>query len=149
MLEERNLGTLTVSALGLGCMGMSWSYSPVPNRDDMVALLRAAVERGHAVGPVGVEDLDPAVHRTPNSVDREGRQQFDSASLDMGLESLVQGAALRQSVGARPRQMPASNRSSETPRGRWCRVRRLAGHIEIDPGRERVEADAAAEQHRH
>jgi aryl-alcohol dehydrogenase-like predicted oxidoreductase len=32
--------------MGLGCMGMSWSYSPVPDRNDMLSLLRAAVERG-------------------------------------------------------------------------------------------------------
>ena len=35
-----------MSAIGLGCMGMSWSYSPIPDRHDMLSLLRAAVERG-------------------------------------------------------------------------------------------------------
>ena len=35
-----------MSAIGLGCMGMSWSYSPVPDRNAMLALLRAAVDRG-------------------------------------------------------------------------------------------------------
>ena len=46
--EKRILGKsgLEVSALGLGCMGMSWSYSPIPGRDAMISLLRAAVERG-------------------------------------------------------------------------------------------------------
>ena len=46
--EKRILGKsgLEVSALGLGCMGMSWSYSPIPDRDAMISLLRAAVERG-------------------------------------------------------------------------------------------------------
>jgi len=39
-------GGLEVSALGLGCMGMSWSYSPVPDRTAMISLLRAAVDRG-------------------------------------------------------------------------------------------------------
>jgi aryl-alcohol dehydrogenase-like predicted oxidoreductase len=37
---------LEVSAMGLGCMGMSWSYSPIPDRNAMLALLRAAVDRG-------------------------------------------------------------------------------------------------------
>jgi aryl-alcohol dehydrogenase-like predicted oxidoreductase len=39
-------GALAVSAVGLGCMGMSQSYPPFPERKDMIALLRAAVERG-------------------------------------------------------------------------------------------------------
>jgi len=65
-MKTRRLGRsgLEVSALGLGCMGMSWSYSPVPNRDDMVALLRAAVERGltffdtaEVYGPLKNEEL--------------------------------------------------------------------------------------------
>ncbi len=47
-MKTRMLGQsgLDVSAIGLGCMGMSWSYSPVPDRHDMLSLLRAAVERG-------------------------------------------------------------------------------------------------------
>ena len=34
-----------MSALGLGCMGMSWSYGPPKDREEMIALLRAAVDR--------------------------------------------------------------------------------------------------------
>src|SRR4051794_26983888 len=47
-METRTLGRagLQVSALGLGCMGMSFSYGPPKDRREMVALLRAAVERG-------------------------------------------------------------------------------------------------------
>jgi aryl-alcohol dehydrogenase-like predicted oxidoreductase len=47
-MHERSLGTrgLEVSAVGLGCMGMSQSYGPSPDRPEMIALLRAAVERG-------------------------------------------------------------------------------------------------------
>ncbi|MEP6851659.1 MAG: aldo/keto reductase, partial [bacterium] len=37
---------LEVSAIGLGCMGMSHGYGPAGNRQEMVALLGAAVERG-------------------------------------------------------------------------------------------------------
>src|SRR5271156_3172635 len=37
---------LEVSALGLGCMGMSFSYGPPKDKQDMTAVLRAAVERG-------------------------------------------------------------------------------------------------------
>src|SRR5689334_25278847 len=47
-MQTRTLGTngLEVSALGLGCMGMSQSFGPRPPRDEMISFLRAAVERG-------------------------------------------------------------------------------------------------------
>ena len=47
-MHTRKLGNsdLEVSALGLGCMGMSWSYGPPKDKKEMIALIRAAVERG-------------------------------------------------------------------------------------------------------
>jgi aryl-alcohol dehydrogenase-like predicted oxidoreductase len=47
-LPTRTLGTsdLEVSAVGLGCMGMSFGYGPAADRQEMIALIRAAVERG-------------------------------------------------------------------------------------------------------
>ncbi len=47
-MQKRTLGksTLEVSALGLGCMGMSFSYPPFPDRQEMIALIRTAFERG-------------------------------------------------------------------------------------------------------
>jgi aryl-alcohol dehydrogenase-like predicted oxidoreductase len=47
-MQKRILGNsgLEVSALGLGCMGMSWSYGKPADRKEMIALVRAAVERG-------------------------------------------------------------------------------------------------------
>jgi aryl-alcohol dehydrogenase-like predicted oxidoreductase len=46
-MQKRTLGQgLEVSALGLGCMGMSQSFPPIPDRNDSIALIRAAVERG-------------------------------------------------------------------------------------------------------
>jgi aryl-alcohol dehydrogenase-like predicted oxidoreductase len=47
-MQKRTLGksNLEVSALGLGCMGMSFSYGPPKDKQEMTALLHAAVERG-------------------------------------------------------------------------------------------------------
>jgi len=65
-MKKRKLGksNLEVSALGLGCMGMSWSYGPAKDKQEMISLLRAAVERGVAFfdtaevyGPLANEEL--------------------------------------------------------------------------------------------
>ena len=47
-MKKRKLGKsgLEVSALGLGCMGMSYGYGPAGDKQEMIALLRKAVERG-------------------------------------------------------------------------------------------------------
>ena len=45
-MQKRRLGSLEVSALGLGCMGMSASYGRIPDKQEMISLLRAAHDRG-------------------------------------------------------------------------------------------------------
>jgi aryl-alcohol dehydrogenase-like predicted oxidoreductase len=45
-MQKRKLGRLEVSAVGLGCMGMTSAYGQTPNKDDMIPVIRAAVERG-------------------------------------------------------------------------------------------------------
>jgi len=64
-MQKRTLGkSLEVSAIGLGCMGMSQSYAPFPDRKEMIALIRTAIERGvtffdtaEVYGPFTNEDL--------------------------------------------------------------------------------------------
>jgi hypothetical protein len=65
-MQKRKLGKsyLEVSALGLGCMGMSFSYGPPKDKQEMTALLRTAVDRGitffdtaEVYGPFTNEDL--------------------------------------------------------------------------------------------
>src|SRR6266571_1078540 len=65
-MKKRTLGksNLEVTALGLGCMGMSYAYGPAPDRQEMIQLLRMAVERGitffdtaEAYGPFTNEEL--------------------------------------------------------------------------------------------
>jgi len=47
-MQTRKLGNsgLSVSAIGLGCMGLNYHRGPAPDRKEMIALVRAAVERG-------------------------------------------------------------------------------------------------------
>lgn len=45
-MEKRKLGSLEVSALGLGCMGMSFGYGPAHDKKEMINLIRSAVEKG-------------------------------------------------------------------------------------------------------
>lgn len=47
-MQKRKLGKsgLEVSAIGLGCMGMSYAYGPASDRSEMVSLIRKAAERG-------------------------------------------------------------------------------------------------------
>src|SRR5262245_61897265 len=65
-MKKRELGRsgLEVSAVGFGCMGMSFGYGPAKDRREMIALVRAAVERGvtffdtaEAYGPYTNEEL--------------------------------------------------------------------------------------------
>ena len=65
-MQKRNLGNsnLEVSAIGFGCMGMSWSYGPAKDKQEMISLLGAAVDRGvtffdtaEVYGPLQNEEL--------------------------------------------------------------------------------------------
>src|SRR6266536_2175242 len=65
-MQKRKLGSsnLEVSAMGLGCMGMSYGYGPAGDKQEMISLIRSAVERGvtffdtaEAYGPFTNEEL--------------------------------------------------------------------------------------------
>jgi aryl-alcohol dehydrogenase-like predicted oxidoreductase len=65
-MQKRKLGNsnLEVSALGLGCMGMSYGYGPAADKQEMISLIRTAVEEGitlfdtaEAYGPFTNEEL--------------------------------------------------------------------------------------------
>ena len=69
MIPTRKIGklpgqALEVSTIGLGCMGMSWSYGPAKDKNEMISLIRAAVDRGvtffdtaEVYGPLVNEEL--------------------------------------------------------------------------------------------
>ncbi len=63
-MQKRKLGNLEVSAIGLGCMGLSFGYGPATEKQEAIALLRTAVEHGitffdtaEAYGPFANEEL--------------------------------------------------------------------------------------------
>lgn len=63
-MPTRKLGNLEVSAIGLGCMGMTFSYSPFPEKNDMIFLMHKAIELGvtffdtaEVYGPYNNEEL--------------------------------------------------------------------------------------------
>ncbi|MEH2321283.1 hypothetical protein [Nostoc sp.] len=47
-MQTRKLGNsnLEVSAIGLGCMGMSFGYGPAADKQEMISVIRSAVDRG-------------------------------------------------------------------------------------------------------
>jgi aryl-alcohol dehydrogenase-like predicted oxidoreductase len=63
-MQKRKIGSLEVSAIGFGCMGLNFSYGHALEKQDAIALLRAAVERGvsffdtaEVYGPLTNEEL--------------------------------------------------------------------------------------------
>ena len=97
-MQERKLGksNLEVSALGLGCMGMSFSYGPPADKQEMISLIRTAVERGitffdtaEVYGPYTNEELvgealaplrDQAVIATKFGFELSGRDHRPGAA---------------------------------------------------------------------
>src|SRR3989454_4631182 len=98
-MQQRKLGKhgLAVSALGLGCMGMSFGYGPAADKQEMIALIRTAVERGvtffdtaEAYGPVANEELVGealAPVREQVAIATKFGFEFDSDGQQRGLNS--------------------------------------------------------------
>ena len=93
-MEKRTLGKsgLEVSAIGLGCMGLNYAYGTPPDRGEMIALVRAAVERGvtffdtaEAYGPFTNEELvGEALAPFRNQVVIATKFGFDLSGTDPG-----------------------------------------------------------------
>ena len=76
-MQKRKLGNsgLEVSALGLGCMGMSFGYGPAGEKQAMISVIRSAVELGitffdtaEVYGPFTNEELVPRASRHRNKI---------------------------------------------------------------------------------
>ena len=157
-MQKRKLGSsgLEVSAIGLGCMGMSFSYGPPPDKQEMIALIRAAVERGvtffdtaEVYGPFTNEELvGEALAPFRDQVVIATKFGFDLASpggvagapgLDSRPEHIrqVAEASLKRLQDRRHRSvLPAPRRSRRADRGRG---RRGEGP---DPGKARSSTSA-------
>jgi aryl-alcohol dehydrogenase-like predicted oxidoreductase len=111
-MKVRTLGnSLEVSAIGLGCMGMSQSYPPFPDRSEALALIRTAVERGvtffdtaQVYGPFTNEDLvgealapvrEQVVIATKFGFDLEGKGQGGVDSRPETIRRSVEGSLTR------------------------------------------------------
>jgi len=95
-MHKRTVGnTLEVSTIGLGCMGMSSSFPPFPDKQEMVALIRTAVERGltffdtaQVYGPFTNEELvGEALEPVRDQVVIATKFGFDLESGQGGLDS--------------------------------------------------------------
>jgi aryl-alcohol dehydrogenase-like predicted oxidoreductase len=112
-MKKRTLGTLEVSAIGLGCMGMSANVGPAMDRQEAIRLIRAAVDRGvtffdtaEVYGPYTNEDLvgealepvrDAVVIATKFGFDIEGSGGFARApnSQPAHIRRVVEGSLKR------------------------------------------------------
>ncbi len=106
-MQKRTLGaSLEVSAIGLGCMGLSQSFPPIPPKEEGIALIRAAVERGvtffdtaQVYGPFTNEELvGEALEPVREQVVIATKFGFDLESGQGGLDSRPE--MIRRSVEA-------------------------------------------------
>src|ERR1700719_1668378 len=98
-MQKRKLGksNLEVSAIGLGCMGMSVMYGPPKDKQEMISVIRAAVELGvtffdtaEVYGPFTNEELVGealAPMRAKVAIATKFGFQFDTAGKHAGLNS--------------------------------------------------------------
>jgi len=96
-MQKRNLGNsgLEVSAIGLGCMGLSFGYGPATDRQAAIALIRSAVERGvtffdtaEAYGPFANEELvGEALAPFRDQVVIATKFGFKNGEVNLGLDS--------------------------------------------------------------
>ena len=108
-MQTRKLGKsdLEVSALGLGCMGMSFGYGPAGDKQEMIALIRAAVDRGvtffdtaEVYGPFTNEEL------RRRSARAGPRPRGDRHQVRLHVRARRASAGLNSRPGAHPARSP-------------------------------------------
>src|SRR5947209_13277147 len=96
-MQKRKLrkNNLEVSAIGLGCMGLSYGYGPATEKQDAIKLIRAAFERGvtffdtaEAYGPFTNEEVvGEALQRVREQVVIATKFGFEGGNVNAGLNS--------------------------------------------------------------
>jgi hypothetical protein len=152
-MKKRTLGRsgLEVSAIGLGCMGMSASYGPPKDISEMTALLRAAVERGvtffdtaEVYGPYTNEELvGPALApvREKVVIATKFGFRFDAAGKQAGVDSRPQNIR-SPSVTGDPGKNSVPESSPQRSRTPALPTERLRNSLALPPGN-------ATQQHVH
>ena len=131
-MQKRKLGNLEVSALGLGCMGLSFGYGPPTDRQQAIALIRAAVERGvtffdtaQAYGPFTNEELlgeALAPFRAQVVIATKFAFQWDENGKETGLNNRPKHIRASAPGSTRPTSATpfrASARRTARPTKRW------------------------------
>src|SRR5687767_8512183 len=113
-MDKRKLGTNgpEVSAIGLGCMSMTGGYSDKPNRQEMISLIRTAVDRG-------VTFFDTAEIYGPYA-----NEELVGEALAPYQDQVLIADQVR--LGHRSRRAQADRRGHQPARGDQTRRRRLA-----------------------
>ncbi|BBH19241.1 aldo/keto reductase [Paenibacillus baekrokdamisoli] len=115
-MQKRQLGDLEVSAIGLGCMGMSYGYGPASDKREMVSLIYAAIDRGvtffdtaEVYGPYMNEELigeallpfrNQVVIATKFGFDIQDEKQAGMNSRPEHIKKVVEGSLKRLKVEA-------------------------------------------------
>ena len=124
-MQKRKLGksNLEVSALGLGCMGLSFGYGPPTEKQQAIALIRAAFERGvtffdtaEAYGPYKNEEL---VGEAVAPVPRKGRHRH-KVWLRYPSMTTARSTGRQQPARAHPAKSPKPRSSASAPTSSTC-----------------------------
>jgi len=105
-MQKRKLGNsgLEVSAIGLGCMGMTFSYVPFPKKEDMIVLMRKAVKLGvtffdTAEGTTKLYRLEENIGAASIELTPRELQEIEDASAHIKIVGTRYTEAMEKSTG--------------------------------------------------
>ena len=125
-MQKRKLGksNLEVSAIGLGCMGMSFGFGPAKDKQEMIPVIRAAVERG-------VTFFDTAEVYGPFTNEELVGEALAPFRGKVAIATKF-GSDLIRLAGSRPDWTAGRNISSRSPRPRSSALRPMSSTCSIN-----------------